>query len=57
MIEYADKVHHITNGNNMRFKKPSKIILDEAWKENLSSDDLKYFERYGEKLNSKLGYT
>ncbi len=55
MLDFSSKVHHITNGNNTRFKS-SKINLDEAWKNNLNESDLNYFNVKALDLNKRLGY-
>jgi hypothetical protein len=56
MLDFAEKVHHSTNGNNMRFAKTSKIKLDNAWKESLTQNDLSYFNSKASTLNTMLGY-
>ena len=55
MLDFSSKVHHITNGNNTRFKS-SEIKLDEAWKQGLSDSDLKYFNDHALQLNRRFGY-
>ena len=55
MLDFSSKVHHITNGNNTRFKS-SKIKLDEAWKNDLNESDLNYFNLNALDLNKRLGY-
>ncbi len=55
MLDFSSKVHHITNGNNTRFKS-SKIKLDEAWKNDLDESDLNYFNLNALDLNKRLGY-
>ena len=56
MLNFAEHVHHITNGNNMRFNKNSLIKYDDTWKSALSPDELSYFNNRAGKLNRKLGY-
>lgn len=56
MLDYASHVHHITNGNNMRFSKSSTISLDISWHDKLSESDQHYFERKAGRLNRQLGY-
>jgi len=55
MLDPSLKVHHVTNGNNMRFKKLA-IKPDYSWKEGLSAQDKSYFESKAKRLNEKLGY-
>jgi hypothetical protein len=56
MLDYASHIHHITNGNDMRFIRSSNITPDIGWKNSLSVSDRKYFERKAGKLNVQLGY-
>lgn len=56
MMDFASHTHHITNGNNMRFKKSSEIKIDNAWKTELSKEDLNYFEKHAGDINNHLGY-
>jgi len=56
MLKFADRIHHITNGNNMRFRKSSEIRADEAWKRQLSEADHALFSRKAGDLNRRLGY-
>ncbi len=56
MLDYSSHIHHITNGNNMRFVKSSQISLDTSWHVGLSDDNKNYFEKRAGVLNRKLGY-
>jgi len=56
MQEFTSHEHHITNGNDMRFSESSEIRLDTSWKENLTKEDLDYFENEAGNLSRKLGY-
>ncbi len=56
MIDFAAHEHHITNGNDMRFSNSSDIRMDLSWKNNLSKDDLDYFNKYASHLNHSLGH-
>lgn len=55
MLEFADKVHHITNGNDMRFA-GGEIRLDETWRKGLREEQLAYFETRAGRCNASLGY-
>lgn len=55
MLDFSSKVHHITNGNNTRFRS-SSIKIDEAWRKGLTESDLDYFNRHALLLNKRLGY-
>lgn len=60
MLNAAAVVHHNINGNNdmkFRFASDAKLTLDEAWKEKLGADDLRYFLRHAGALNRKMGYS
>ena len=56
MLDFASHVHHIANGNDMRFSKSSEIRADNAWKDKLSKADLMFFDRKAGELNRYLGY-
>ena len=56
MLDFAATVHHITNGNDMRFSQSSEIRFDSSWQKNLSTLDADYFEASAGKLNRELGY-
>jgi hypothetical protein len=56
MLNFRSQIHHIVNGNDMRFAKAGAITLDEAWKTKLSAADLEYFEIHAGGLNRQLGY-
>lgn len=56
MLDFAATVHHITNGNDMRFSQSSEIRFDSSWQKNLSTPDADYFEASAGKLNRELGY-
>ena len=56
MLRFADHVHHITNGNDMRFSRSSRIQQDNAWRRRLVHADLAFFEAGGGDLNRRLGY-
>jgi hypothetical protein len=56
MLDFSGHIHHITNGNNMRFVKSSEIKIDKAWMNKLSEEDYYYFYRKTGNLNRKLGY-
>lgn len=56
MLDFSKKIHHITNGNNMRFAKTSAIRIDNTWENMLSISELNYFSDKAEKLNRRFGY-
>lgn len=56
MLNFLSKVHHITNGNDMRFSKSSEIRFDAEWHKNIKSTDAIYFEENAGDLNRDLGY-
>jgi hypothetical protein len=56
MLNFANHVHHITNGNNMRFNSSSEIKNDDAWRQKLSERDISFFENKAGGLNRMLGY-
>ena len=54
---HKDRFHNI-GGNPMRFRRgETKIVLDEKWKDELTTEQLGTFEAIGGKLNRRLGYT
>ncbi|MFK5893320.1 MAG: sulfotransferase [Pseudomonadota bacterium] len=55
MLDFSSKIHHLTNGNNMRFRS-SEVKLDQSWKQCASVSDLEFFETNAGFLNKKLGY-
>jgi hypothetical protein len=57
MLDFAAVTHHSTHGNELRMKRSAVIRTDDQWKERLSAEDLKYFERRAGWLNRELGYT
>jgi Sulfotransferase family len=57
MLNFATVPHHSINGNNMRFMRSSQIRMDTEWRDRLSPEDLRYFERRAGRLNRRLGYS
>lgn len=56
MLDFRHVVHHILNGNDMRMG-GGEIRFDERWRNDLSADDLAYFEQAGGgAMNRQLGY-
>jgi hypothetical protein len=55
-IEFASRIQHMPEGNDTRLRGLSNIRLDEAWRRELSADDLDFFEREGGTINRQLGY-
>lgn len=56
MLQFTEHVHHITNGNDMRFNRSSEFRHDNAWRDLLGSAERVYFERIAGDLNRSLGY-
>lgn len=56
MLDFRSAVHHNVNGNDMKFASASGLRLDVAWKSQLKSYDLAYFERRAGDLNRQFGY-
>jgi len=56
MLDFRSKVHHVTNGNDMRLESSSKVKTDTEWQKQLTAEDLAYFDRHGGALNRVLGY-
>lgn len=52
---FKRRSHHVI-GNGMRFDKSSAIVLDDRWKDTLTEDDLRLFDREAGALNRTLGY-
>ena len=57
MLDFGARVHHVTNGNNMRFSADSRIRPDTAWREKLSAQDRDYFEARAGAENRAMGYS
>lgn len=55
-IQFASRIQHMPEGNDTRLRGLSNIKLDEAWRRELSPDDLEFFEREGGGINRRLGY-
>jgi hypothetical protein len=56
MLEFVATESHIANGNRMRFDRTAVISLDEKWRDTLSPQMLRFFERHAGDLNRRLGY-
>lgn len=56
MLAFMEQEHHLTNGNDMRFRADSSIRFDDSWRQGLSPTDLEYFEGRAAGLNKSLGY-
>ncbi len=57
MMHFGQRVHHNVRGNTMRFLiRGSKIKVDEAWRNELSADDLSLFEELAGDFSRRLGY-
>lgn len=55
VLDFRSKSHHVI-GNGMRMDLTSEIRIDERWKEELSNENLKEFDRVAGKLNRSYGY-
>ncbi len=56
MLDTSVKQHHITSGNDMRFRPHTAIQLDTKWRSELKDSDREYFEGRAGSLNRRLGY-
>jgi hypothetical protein len=56
MLEFRRPIHHDIAGNEMRFEANNEIVNRETWRQELSQDDLKVFERVAGPINRRLGY-
>jgi len=56
MLDTRTKAHHITSGNNMRFRAASDIRPDTSWHSQLGQAEREYFERHAGSFNRQLGY-
>jgi hypothetical protein len=56
MLEFMEQAHHLTNGNDMRFRTDSSIKFDDSWREGLLQTDMSYFCDRADALNRSLGY-
>lgn len=56
MLDFTSTLHHNVSGNNIRFLKSSKLVLDEKWRKVLSSEQLAYFENRAGSMNRQFGY-
>jgi hypothetical protein len=56
MLDFGETESHIANGNRMRFNRSSEVRFDQEWRNTLSDDSLRFFERRAGKLNRQLGY-
>jgi hypothetical protein len=56
MINFAGKVHHLPNGNDMRFRRDITIRVDSEWVQALAPADRVFFETMAGKVNRRLGY-
>lgn len=55
-MEFRNTPQHVI-GNGMRLDSTSEIRLDERWREQLSDDDLKTFDRVAGDANRRYGYS
>lgn len=56
MLDFGNKVHHSTNGNDTRFSGQTGIRPDTAWRTQLDAHDMALFERAAGSVNRALGY-
>jgi len=57
MQAFTTQTHHNLIGNRMRFSREGQIKLDDAWRDNLSEEELKTFDRVAGDLNRQFGFT
>lgn len=55
MLDFRSKTQHVI-GNGMRMDSTSTIKLDERWKDVLSEEDLRAFDKVAGDLNRRYGY-
>lgn len=55
-LDLRGTVHHNVNGNDARFRKKPVSQADERWRQELTAEDLAYFEREAGELNRAFGY-
>ena len=55
VLDFKDVDHHVV-GNGMRMDSTNEIVLDERWKEQLTTHDLETFNAIAGNLNRHLGY-
>ncbi len=53
--DFRSVEHHIV-GNGMRLDTTSEVKLDERWRQKLTEQDMKIFDRIAGKMNRKYGY-
>jgi len=56
MVDISKGAGHLVNGNITMHKRDRGVKLDERWKSDLASEDLKWFLERAESLNYRLGY-
>lgn len=54
-LDYRSKEHHVI-GNGMRLDRTCEIKLDERWRQHLTAEDLRVFERVAGELSRRYGY-
>ena len=56
MLEFRHHTHHNVMGNRMRTGTRQAISMDDAWKQNLTPQEINEFELAGGWINRELGY-
>lgn len=56
MLDLAPSEHHTIAGNQIRVQRRMEIRSDDAWRKNLSANDLHTFDRIAGAENRRLGY-
>ena len=56
-LDFRNSDHHIIGNAKMRLGSRTKIYYDEKWRQSLSSEQLKLFDRLAGKINRKYGYS
>ncbi len=57
MLQFGDQQHHNLIGNRMRFSKQANIRVDDAWRNNLTQQELAEFNEIAGELNKHFGFT
>jgi len=56
-LDFRNSDHHIIGNTKMRLGSSTKIYYDEKWRQSLSSEQLKLFDRLAGGINRKYGYS
>jgi hypothetical protein len=56
-LDFRDSDHHIIGNSKMRLGINNKIYNDEKWRESLSTEQIRLFERLSGRMNRRYGYS